>query len=177
MVIIKLIQFYMNLKGLYRGESRLYQILIIIYILFIFIVTLFSANIFKNIRSFTNISNSMSPSINTGSITIVKKFNSYELGDVIAYQIKNEIITHRIMSVGGNVYTTKGDANQVADREIVLPRLIIGKVVLIIPYLGYLITFTKSQPGTGILIVFPAIIIILIELFKIYRVSKKIKKR
>jgi signal peptidase len=170
----------MKLNILCLGESRWYRILVITYLFFIFLVVVFSASILRNIHSFTNISDSMSPAINTGSITIVKQFKSYEIGDMIAYYTDanhKEIITHRVVSIGGNVYTTKGDANQVADREIVLPRLVIGRAVLVIPYLGHLIRFTKSQFGSWLLIIFPAIVIILIELSKIYYLVKQKTRR
>lgn len=165
----------MGFKKFLLGESWPYRVLVVIYLVFIFSIVILSAPIFRNLHSFTNISNSMNPAINTGCITVVRKFPSYQIGDVIAYRAGDnspEIITHRIMSIGGNVYTTKGDANQVYDREIVLPRLVIGKVVFIIPYLGYLITFTKSQPGTFFLVILPAVYIILIESAKIFRSFK-----
>ncbi len=152
-------------------NSRLHKCLVRIYLAYLFIVIIFSLNFFGYIQCFTNKSNSMSPSINTGSIIVVKKSNTYQIGEAISYYAKideeESIITHRITGIGGNVYTTKGDANEVADREIVLPRLVIGKVVLIIPYLGYLITFAKSLLGMQLSIIAPALIIICLELIKI----------
>lgn len=68
---------------------------------------------------------------------------------------------------------TKGDANEVSDRELVPPRSIVGRVILVIPHLGRLVTFAKSELGSWLLIVFPAIIIILIELVKIYYLAKQ----
>lgn len=152
-------------------ESRSYHFLEIFYLTFVAIIILFSADIFNPYYSFTNISDSMNPSINRGSITIVKQFSDYKLSDAIAYyaQIdgRTQIITHRITGIGGNVYTTKGDANDVSDRELVKPRLVIGKVILIIPYLGYVITFAKGLIGTWLLIIIPAILIVISEILKI----------
>ena len=152
-------------------NSRFYRSFVIVYIVFISIVIIFSINIFSSFRSFTNKSDSMNPVINRGNITIVKSFPQYEIGQVIAYysQIdgQEEIVTHRIEDIGGNVYTTKGDANEVADRELVKPRLVIGKVIYIIPWLGYLITFVKSLVGTWLCIIIPALLIIGSELIRI----------
>ena len=164
---------YQNLLNLL--SSRKYYVLIGIYLAYILIIVLFSANWFDQVRSFTNISDSMSPAINTGSVTVVQKFPSYSVGDAIAYYSQNEgggeeIVTHRVTGIGGNVYTTKGDANQVEDREIVRPRLIIGKVVWIVPYLGYLIRFAKSVLGTWLTIILPAVLLIAAELAKVIRV-------
>ncbi|MFA5886793.1 MAG: signal peptidase I [Patescibacteria group bacterium] len=154
-------------------DSRFYRILVGAYIVFIFIIIIFSVDIFSPFHSFTNKSDSMNPLIDRGSLTIVKSFSKYEIGEAIAYYAQidgqEEIITHRITGIGGNVYTTKGDANEVADRELVKPRLVIGRVIFIIPYLGYLITFAKSLVGTWLSIIIPAIFIIAFELIRIIR--------
>lgn len=162
-------------------ESRRYYILIAAYLFYICVVVLFSVDWFGEVRSLTNISGSMSPAIDAGSVTVVRKFPNYNVGEAIAYysqtgEGREEIVTHRIMSVGGNVYTTKGDANQVEDREIVRPRLVIGKVVWTIPYLGYLIRFAKSVPGTWATIIFPAALFIAAEIFRVYREINKAKQ-
>lgn len=168
-------------KNLFRSiiNSKLYYSCIIFFLIYLFIVTVFSLKIFENLHSFTNKSNSMSPAINTGSIIIVRKRTQYSIGDIISYYSlinnKEEIITHRINSLGGNVYITKGDANQAIDREIVLPRLVIGKVIFIIPYLGYIISFAKSGIGLSLSIFFPALIISASELIKIISEVNKLK--
>lgn len=162
-------------------KSRFYRALVVVYLIFISVVIIFSVDIFSPFHSFTNKSDSMNPVIDRGSITIVKGFSEYRVGDAIAYyaQIdgREEIITHRVTGIGGNVYTTKGDANEVADREIVKPRLVIGKVVSIIPYLGYLITFAKSLIGTWLLIIIPAAFIIGSELIRIILELERVEQR
>lgn len=149
-----------------------YKLLISLYLIYIAIIIVFSSN-FGIINSYTNISHSMSPLIELGSVVVVKSQPSYQIGDVISYYAKIDdevaIVTHRILDIGGNVYITKGDANALEDRELVRPRLIIGKVIYIIPYLGYLLDFAKSQSGKIISIIFPALLIVIIELRKIYR--------
>ncbi len=113
----------------------------------------------------------MNPTINTGSLLVVKKSYEYDVGNIISYYAKingkEEIVTHRIFRIGGNIYLTKGDANQAIDEQKVIPRLIIGKVILIIPYLGYPIGFAKTPVGTWLLIIFPAILIIFTEILVI----------
>jgi len=119
----------------------------------------------------------MNPSIDSGSITIVKKMDMYEVGDVISYYYDSnnteEIISHRIIQIGGNVYITKGDANLGIDAQGVVPRLIIGKVVMIIPYLGYIVSFAKSTLGVWITIIAPACFISGTELTKVWIALKK----
>jgi signal peptidase len=155
----------------------LYHVIVTGYLLFIALVIIFSIDIFSPLHSFTNKSDSMNPVIDRGSITIVKEYPKYEIGDAISYYSKidgeEEIITHRVVDIGGNVYTTKGDNNAVADRELVRPRLVIGKVIRVIPCVGHVITFAKSLAGTWLLIIFPAIIIISSELIRIKLEFKK----
>lgn len=113
----------------------------------------------------------MNPTIDTGSIIIVKKQDYYDVGDAVSYSTlvdgKETIITHRIVSIGGNVYVTKGDANVAVDRAIILPRLIIGKVVVIIPYVGYILSWVKSSLGVIFAIILPASAIIITEMLSI----------
>jgi signal peptidase I len=158
-------------------DSRIYRWFVVVYIVAVAVVIIFSADIFSPYHSFTNdISDSMYPSINRGSVTILKEYPKYEIGDVISYYSNfggtDEIVTHRIVDIGGNVYTTKGDNNTVADRELVRPRLVIGKVVYTIPDLGYLITFAKSQIGTWVCIIIPALFIIAAESFRTIMILK-----
>lgn len=119
-------------------------------------------------RLFTNISSSMMPYIREGGLTMTKRQSVYEPGDIIAFYRKSSgketIISHRIIRTGGNVYLTKGDANAAVDETQVLPRLIIGKVILIIPLLGYLFAFIKSPLGFLLFIGLPTTLIFWEEL-------------
>lgn len=68
---------------------------------------------------------------------------------------------------GKVMFTTKGDANNVADNEKVPQEKIVGKVFLNIPYLGYAVNFAKTKQGLILIIIIPAVIIIFEELVKI----------
>jgi len=153
-------------KYIYRG-------FVLLYVLFTFSVGIISSNIIPGIHIYTNKSGSMDPVINTGSLIVVRKQAMYEVGDVISYNAlvegKEMIISHRIVGIGGNIYLTKGDANTAIDRETVVPRLVIGRVVLIIPYLGYIVSVVKSPLGVLFTILLPASVIILLELVSIIK--------
>lgn len=166
-----------NIKPILKyTNTDFYYALVIFYVIFAFLAALLSSSFF-GLRVFTNKSQSMNPTIDTGSIIVVKKFNEYDVGDIISYYAQNngqeEIITHRIFRIGGNVYLTKGDANQATDEYKIVPRLIIGKVILIIPHLGYLIAFAKTGVGVWLLIIFPGALIIFIEVVKIFLLLKQ----
>lgn len=163
--------------------THMYHVFIPCYVVFALIVAVLSIPKYPgNLYIFTNTSNSMNPTISSGSITIAKSYEWYEPGEIISYYSRFEgkeiIVTHRISRIGGNVYITKGDNNEAIDAENVIPRLIIGKVILIIPILGYILSFIKSPVGTMICIMLPAGIIISIELTKIVKeMRKEIKKK
>lgn len=113
-------------------------------------------------------SGSMEPTIKTGSVILVKKQDTYNVGDIISFvDAEKDSTTHRIiksgLSLGKEVFNTKGDANQGDDREAVNIDSILGKTIYTVPYLGYLVSFTKTQKGFIFLIVVPAVIIIFSE--------------
>ena len=125
-----------------------------------------------SLRFMTSTTYSMAPLIFPSDLTVVRELymDSYNVGDIISFYRyldgKQTIVTHRIDSLGGNVYITKGDANDVIDRQIVRPRLIIGKAVLVIPKVGTYVKLLKSDVGTFVLIILPAAYIIVTELRK-----------
>ncbi len=158
-------------------QSGYYSSFVAFYCIFVVLVIVFSSDIPGPLRSFTNISESMSPMITRNSMTIVAKRRNYEPGDVVAFHFitdgNDTIVTHRIVGVRGNMYVTKGDANEAYDKEAINPRLVIGKVILIIPYLGAFISFVKGYYGTAFFIVFPAYVIIGSECIRILSELKK----
>ena len=95
----------------------------------------------------TVLTGSMEPAIPVGSIVITKEKSSYEIEDIISFQEEGAIITHRIISIDRERYITKCDANNVADTEEVQQKQILGKVILTIPLLGYLVMWLMSPVG------------------------------
>ena len=81
---------------------------------------------------------SMEPFIKPGELIIVKEKNDYKVEDVITYKENDIYITHRIIEKNGNKYTTKGDANNEKDLEI-LKKDIIGEIVFHSKILGVII--------------------------------------
>ena len=95
-------------------------------------------------------SGSMSPSVRTGDVVVVKNVaqsqrSSLQVGDVVTFKAANnqaKLITHRIVGVrhlpnGETFYTTKGDANEVQDSALLTPDRVIGEVEFRVPRLGY----------------------------------------
>jgi signal peptidase len=133
-------------------------------------------NVFGGYQPFLVQSGSMEPSIMTGDVVVIQSQGTYFINDVVTFRTSasdnspSRIVTHRIVAVAqGKVrsYSTKGDANRAGDEDVITDQQIIGKVVLVIPKLGYLVAFSKSPRGLIILLVIPAIVLILDELVKI----------
>lgn len=105
-------------------------------------------------RYYNVLTPSMTPTISVGSAVFVKIVEPSELkeGDIITYLTSEDekvIVTHRINKIingeSGLMFITKGDANNVTDLNPVLASQIIGKVNLIIPYLGNILVYIKQN--------------------------------
>lgn len=126
---------------------------------------------------YTIISPSMEPNINVYDVVLVKKTNINKLkkGDVITFYSTNNYfgdtpITHRIANIDDRTsIIVKGDHNEKADNEKVIPKNIIGKVIFVIPSLGKLQFFLASKSGFIIAIIIPAIVIITYDVYKIMK--------
>jgi signal peptidase len=109
----------------------------------------------------------------TGDIVVIQSQSEYRKHDVITFHDKeNRVVTHRIanmeMKDGAQSITTKGDANRSDDFDTITPDQIIGKVTLTIPKLGFLVAYGKSLPGLIIMVMIPAALFIVDEMFKLH---------
>jgi len=151
-------------------EIATWLALAVIALMGFFIVTS-NFNVFSGYRSFLVQSGSMEPAIMTGDIIIIHPQNNYQKNDTITFHGEGRTVTHRIVEIaqrnGTTYFSTKGDANRSEDEGVTTQDNIIGKVVLVIPKLGYLVAFSQSLPGLIILALFPATLFILDELLKL----------
>ena len=130
-------------------------------------------------------SGSMSPALQPGSLIVVKPESDYREGDIITFKKEPEAniktrgatTTHRIVRKEDELFITKGDANETEDSHPVSQELIIGKLFLAFPYLGYPIAFAKTQTGLIFLVVIPATLIIYSEILNIKKELKKVLAR
>jgi signal peptidase len=129
-------------------------------------------------------SGSMEPFMQVGGIVVIKPAPTYTVGDVITFGADTTTqipTTHRIVEAtgeGSNVaFTTKGDANDSADPSPTHPQDIEGKVLLSIPYIGYVLAFLRTKLGFILLVGLPAAAIFLEEGYAIYREIMRGRKR
>ena len=83
---------------------------------------------------------SMEKNIHAGDYILVLKDSDYKENDVVTYEIDGYHVTHRIIKIDGDIVTTKGDANNVEDKEI-SKSMIIGKVMMIGGILNFIINY------------------------------------
>lgn len=129
-------------------------------------------------------SGSMEPAIHTGGIVVIQPADSYTVGDVITFgeDTRTQVpTTHRIISSreeGGVTYfTTKGDANEDPDGKETPRSEVIGRMLFTVPYVGYLIDFSKKPVGFISMIVIPAGLIILYELIGVFEEVRKLLRK
>jgi signal peptidase len=98
------------------------------------------------------VTGSMEPMIKPGDVVLVQKLEGDEvrLGDVIQYyhpEIKINI-THRVIDInreGQMALITKGDNNSSVDADPVMPEQVKGKVIKVLPKVGWFTLILKSE--------------------------------
>lgn len=96
------------------------------------------------------LSGSMRPTIDIGDIAIVISTDpsKIQVGDIIQYWQEEEMTLHRVFDIrqeGGEIlFITKGDDNPNPDMDPVRPSQIRGKLILIIPELGWTAIAVKT---------------------------------
>ncbi len=104
-------------------------------------------NVFPNVI----ITGSMSPAIEVGDIVIVERGTPWdvETGDVIQFQSDNVRVSHRVIEIlederGLPLFITQGDANAKPDSQPVYSDQYVGKVVYVVPHIGWATIFLRS---------------------------------
>lgn len=135
-------------------------------------------------RGFVVSSASMDPTLTTGSLVLTKAIQPMQLksGDIITFispTKDRQFITHRISKLVQKEkpisFKTKGDNNNNEDNWILAGGGVVGKVMVTVPYLGYLLSFSQTKLGIILFILLPALWILYDELLVIGRLFKNRK--
>jgi len=107
-------------------------------------------------------SESMRPAINMGDLMIAGpvKSGSINPGDILTYELGERLVTHRVLSVTGDILITKGDANEDPDPRPVQLSQVESRYLFRIPYVGYLAGFVRTRPGWFLAIMLPAAVLV-----------------
>lgn len=132
---------------------------------------------FAGVQLFEVTSGSMNPAISTGSLIATYPVTQYVPGDIVSFGVNNSqtIVTHRIIESQSGGFVTKGDANDDSDRELLKEQAIIGKVVFVLPFAGYITAFLRTPAGYVLCIVLPAAALIFWGLYEGIGIKTKSK--
>lgn len=139
------------------------QVILFATIILLFITFLSAKFSVMGLRSFTVATGSMEPKIHVGSIVFTKPFSEYKIGNILTFNRGRITVTHRIVGKENGGFITKGDANNSPDKIIVTQNSIVGRDILIIPYMGKFINFFKSPFGFMLFIFIPITAYIILE--------------
>jgi signal peptidase len=106
---------------------------------------------------------SMRPAFKENDLLVMKEggAGALEAGDVLAYYTANgTVVSHRVIGHdaddhGARLYTTKGDANNVEDRDPVPASRVAGLIVHVIPDGGKAMRAFGQPPVTVLLVAVP----------------------
>ncbi|MBT9259257.1 MAG: signal peptidase I [Clostridiales bacterium] len=92
---------------------------------------------------------SMLPTYHAGDLVVVRKSQTYRVGDVVAYRdpVLNRIILHRIVGTDGPRYLMKGDHNAWVDPYLPSREDIYGKAVLHRPGAARYLAWVQKPAG------------------------------
>jgi signal peptidase I len=96
---------------------------------------------------------SMQPEINPGTLVVVQRKPSYEVGDVVAYRSSQlgQTVLHRVVEVDGSALVLKGDANSWLDPVSPDPADVLGERTLQIPGAGQVLKLFQNPLALGVL--------------------------
>ncbi len=133
------------------------------------------------------LSGSMVPVMLPGDMVISRLVGPNELvaGDVMVFRDPggkpDTLITHRIISIEEGekrIFHTKGDANNAEDMFVVQASDVVGKLVFVLPFVGYLPDMLKHNKNIFLFtVILPAGLLILDELKNLILYSNPAKAR
>lgn len=147
----------------------------VVIIILLLIALVMNISAFTKYQSLAVISGSMEPTLPYGSLIVISPQNQYQAEDIVTFHSTGDgavkRFTHRIVSISGDLVATKGDANNTIDPEPTSISRAEGKVVVTIPYIGYLVMFFEKS-----WVKIAAVILVLLWLALELEMAKRRKK-
>lgn len=167
--------------------------IIILVLLVLFVIATAYQKIIPNnpsifgFRTFSIITNSMSPILKRGDVILVKEYqiSEYKVGDIITFkgmggELDGKIVTHELVSRskedGKNIFYTKGKKNSSLD-PAVYEEQILGKYVYKFKIFSIIERLMDSTIGFILVILIPLVFIYFFEIKDIINEIKIIKNK
>ena len=107
---------------------------------------------------------------------VVLSYNKIQEKDIIAFKHKDgTLVTHRAVKVTKSGIKTKGDNNKDIDGNIVKKENFVGKNILWIPKVGYIVK--KFQTTKGVIILITCVVLLLVSGLLFGEDDKKTKEK
>lgn len=140
-------------------------------------------------QTYVVLTGSMTPTIPVGSVVLVIPTDprDIQVGDIISFtrwNLETEqghdpvTVTHRVRRVNSEnfqfrSFETQGDANPVADGDLVRYTNKAGKVVGWVPFVGHFFLFARSEAGRWALLTIPGVLFAATWLWSIWKPQSK----
>lgn len=112
------------------------------------------------------LSGSMEPTFSVNDMIVIRRQDSYAVGDVVTFDDGGFFTTHRIVSQSPEGFVTQGDANNTEDSGYLSPAQIKGAVVFTIPAVGAFLLFLRTPLGILLLVLAGPLLVFLPDMAK-----------
>ncbi len=114
------------------------------------------------------LSGSMEPAFSAGDLLIIQRKENYRKDEIVTFEDRGSLTTHRIVELSAEGFTTKGDHNNAEDSGTISAGQIKGALVLIIPRIGSLFLFLRSPLGILLSAVLCLLLLFLPDVIKMW---------
>lgn len=170
-----------------KMTKKIIKCIILVGLIILFIINLilsFEENThILGIYMFNIVSESMEPTFYVEDLVVVKKCKLEDLqkGDIITFKEEDRTISHRIVEItkekGEVKFITKGDNNDVPDKDAVEMQDVYGKVLFSIKKLGKVVHYIQNARGFINIAFFIVIVYILVSLRDNQKNTRKMKRK
>jgi signal peptidase len=120
------------------------------------------------------VGNSMKGTIDSGTFIVIKPEQEYFLGDIIAFENEqNRKVIHRIIEITDEGFITKGDNNKRIDPGIQTLDKVLGRSMIVVPFVGFTSMFIQTPLGMSIFGVWALVMFMIKKPEKIKKVTRE----
>jgi signal peptidase I len=110
-------------------------------------------------------SDSMLPSMRGGDVVVYREVDGVDpadltVGRIITFQLKGDLVTHRLVAIEGGQLITQGDANEEVDPRPVAAEQVRGLYLFRVPFLGLALVFLRTPAGMAVVLGAIAVVVV-----------------